>query len=193
MRGSQRAYAKHRKELGLSGGSHVAVGKAIESGRIKLEADGKIDFAKADASWSRNTDAIQGARNPGGGKKDPAAPPAPRPADVQNSTAPTSQTSVPDSPGGNSLVKAQTMRAVFQAQREKLKFEEESGKKIDADDVRVKAFTRGRAARDKLMSAPAKIGPKIVGLTDLVQVITILEDELRNLAQEIADESSAPV
>ena len=46
---SIRAYAQHR------GVSHTAVAKAIKAGRISVEPDGKIDPAKADAQWSRNT------------------------------------------------------------------------------------------------------------------------------------------
>jgi len=50
---SIRAYAKRR------GVSETAVRKAIKTGRIKLEADGTIDSAKADGQWDRNTDAAQ--------------------------------------------------------------------------------------------------------------------------------------
>jgi hypothetical protein len=46
---SIRAYAQHR------GVSHTAVAKAIKAGRIGVESDGKIDPAKADAQWARNT------------------------------------------------------------------------------------------------------------------------------------------
>ena len=46
---SIRAYAQHR------GVSHTAVAKAIKAGRISVEPDGKIDPAKADAQWARNT------------------------------------------------------------------------------------------------------------------------------------------
>ena len=94
--------------------------------------------------------------------------------------------------GGVSLVKAQTMRAVYAAQREKLKFEEESSKKIDRDEVRVRAFTRARRARDMLQSAPARIAPLLVGL-DLIQMTLKLEEEFRRVAQEISDDGTAPL
>jgi hypothetical protein len=47
---SIRAYARHR------GFSHVAVLRAIKTGRVTPEPDGTIDPAKANASWERSTD-----------------------------------------------------------------------------------------------------------------------------------------
>ena len=52
---SGRGYARHRKELGLSGGSETGVRKALAEGRISLEPDGSIDPAKADALWGANS------------------------------------------------------------------------------------------------------------------------------------------
>jgi hypothetical protein len=52
---SLRAYAKHRKALGLRGGTDAAVRKAVATGRIRLLADGTVDPVAADASWDANT------------------------------------------------------------------------------------------------------------------------------------------
>ncbi len=46
---SIRAYARHR------GVSHVAVKKAIDTGRITPLPDGTIDPVAADAQWAANT------------------------------------------------------------------------------------------------------------------------------------------
>lgn len=43
------AYAEHR------GVSRMAVSKAVKAGRIKKDANGKIDVAQADADWEANT------------------------------------------------------------------------------------------------------------------------------------------
>ena len=48
---SIRAYARHR------GVSHVAVKKAIDSGRITPEPDGTIEPNRADLEWARNAGA----------------------------------------------------------------------------------------------------------------------------------------
>ena len=54
---SVRAYARHRKALGLDGGSDTAVWKAIRDRRVVkgVTADGKIIAEIADAEWERNT------------------------------------------------------------------------------------------------------------------------------------------
>lgn len=53
---SIREYARHRAALGLPGGSHTAVRKAIQTDRITAEPDGTIDIVRADAQWAGQTD-----------------------------------------------------------------------------------------------------------------------------------------
>jgi hypothetical protein len=48
---SARGYARHRREAGLSGGTHRAVLKALRAGRITAGADGRIDPQVADQQW----------------------------------------------------------------------------------------------------------------------------------------------
>lgn len=188
MRGSQREYARHR------GVSHVAVGKAVKTGRISLGADGKIDFAQADAQWAGNTNPVMAALTDSGAKtrKAPATQAKAKPTQDRDPVAAHPPLPPPIDSGGVSMMKAQTMKAVFAAQREKLRFEEESGKKIDADDVRVRAFNRARRARDMLMSAPTRIAPLLVGL-DVFGITIALEEELRRVAEEISSDATAPI
>jgi hypothetical protein len=49
MKGGVRAYARHRSVDPMS------VEKAIRSGRITRDANGEIDFEKADRDWEQNT------------------------------------------------------------------------------------------------------------------------------------------
>ena len=67
MRGSLRAYAAHRKKLGLRGGNLSAVQKAIKNQRISVGSDGKIDFDGADRGWADNSDQtkVRGAHSGG--------------------------------------------------------------------------------------------------------------------------------
>lgn len=51
-RGGIRAYARYRNV------SQAAVQKALHLGRISKDADGKIDFEKADRQWEANSDPI---------------------------------------------------------------------------------------------------------------------------------------
>lgn len=52
----RRAYAEHRKALGLSGTSEAAVRKALLTGRITALPDGTIDPKAADRQWGGFTD-----------------------------------------------------------------------------------------------------------------------------------------
>lgn len=60
---SNRAYARSRKERGLTGGSESAVRKAVSANRIPVEPDGSIDPDKADAAWQSNTDPARAVRH----------------------------------------------------------------------------------------------------------------------------------
>lgn len=52
---SIRAYAAHRKRLGLRGATPAAVQKALNDGRITKGPDGKIHPVDADRDWETNT------------------------------------------------------------------------------------------------------------------------------------------
>ena len=56
---SRRAYAEHRKGLGLSGTSEAAVRKALSAGRISTLPDGTIDPRAADRDWGGSTSAAK--------------------------------------------------------------------------------------------------------------------------------------
>lgn len=60
-----RAYAAHRRRLGLPGATHRAVQKALATGRIARAADGGIDPVAADAAWAASTAPQAGAGNDG--------------------------------------------------------------------------------------------------------------------------------
>ena len=197
MQGSQRAYARHR------GCSHVAVKKAVDTGRI-LDAvgpDGKIDFERADILWSENTNAVKRAATGGGEKtrdKNSRKPkgetiPAVPVVTAQEKKEPTPAENLDGPVGELSMSKAQALKANFSAQREKLKFEEESGSKVDAKEVRFHAFTRGRQARDMIMGAAPTIAALVFGLPDIGQTTMVLDQELRRLASEIADAADKPL
>jgi hypothetical protein len=57
---SYRAYGAHRKARGLPGHSPSAVKLAVDTGRIRLNAHGKIDPEAADREWARNTHPTRG-------------------------------------------------------------------------------------------------------------------------------------
>jgi hypothetical protein len=54
---SQSDYARHRASLGLRGATRQSVSEAVKSGRISVDAHGKIPDAElADVEWNENTD-----------------------------------------------------------------------------------------------------------------------------------------
>jgi hypothetical protein len=166
---SIRAYAQHR------GVSHVAVMKAIKSGRITPLPDGTIDPVKADREWDANTLPAQkkAASQPAG---QAGAEPA-RPA----TTAPP-----------YSVSRAQ--REAINARLAKLDLDERTGKLVSADEVRVAVFTVARQVRDRLQQIPRSLAPEIVATVvadpDPRAVETLLDDAIRGALEEL---SQAPI
>jgi len=48
-------------------------------------------------------------------------------------------------------------------------------------------FNAARIARDRLLALPTRIAPKIVGETDIRQIIKIMQDEIRETLSNLAD------
>ena len=114
---SIRAYARHR------GVSHVAVKKAIDSGRITPEADGTIEPNRADLEWAQNT---VPARKAAPVKAAPAAVESPRARSQEAEAA-----APPLSTGGASLLQARTVNEVVKAQTNKVRLAQLKGELVD--------------------------------------------------------------
>jgi hypothetical protein len=169
---SLRAYAKHR------GVSLKAVQKAIQSGRIKTTADGKVDAERADADWERNT--------------------APRQASIANSspsvrrtTAPTPVPEVPraEVSGGGALEysRARAVRENYLARLAKIEYEERLGKLVSRDEMQVAAFNKFRTFRDSMLNIPDRVAAVVAAETDSAKVHNILTTEIRKALLEFAD------
>ena len=147
---SIRAYAQHR------GVSHTAVAKAIKAGRISIEPDGKIDPAKADAQWARNTLPSQNL-NTG------AAKPTAKVATPAVSTSVSSREAQAPLETRAAAPDYQTSRAIreaYAARLAKLEFEERTGKLLNADEVKVNCSgtdrpSSGRRGRMRKNTSPA--------------------------------------
>lgn len=176
---SIRAYAQHR------GVSHTAVAKAIKAGRISAEPDGKIDPAKADAQWARNTLPSQklntGASKPASKVATPpvstvASRDAQAPLETR-ATAPDYQTS-------------RAIREAYAARLAKLEYEERTGKLINADEVTVKHFNLARVLRDRIQQIPRKVAPNIVAAVVAQPDQRVVEDLLMDAIREALEEIS---
>ena len=130
---SIRAYARHR------GVSHVAVKKAIDTGRISQETDGTINPEQADREWQQNT---ASPRKPSPAPKIPATPKPARSVAQE----PATETPTPTlSAGGTSLLQARTVNEVVKAQTNKVRLArlkgEVLGRIAQADETGV--FAKG--------------------------------------------------
>lgn len=145
---SIRAYARHR------GVSHVAVKKAIDTGRITPLPDGTIDPDAADAQWAQNT--LQPRRAAAQEKVGTTrARPAPAEATPQRDVADTS--TAPMSAGGTSLLQARTVNEVLKAKLNNLELAHRKKELVDRAQAVAHVFKLARIERDAWLNWPARI------------------------------------
>lgn len=161
---SYRAYARHR------GVSPEAVSKAVKTGRITTEPNGKIDPERADQEWDANTDP---SRN---------APRAPKIHDNDEASR-TPATGLPP------YSQSRAIREAYEARLSKLDFEVKSGKLINADEVRVVAFNASRMARDKMMGLPDRVSSILAGISDGHEINKLLSAEIRLMCEELSKDA----
>ena len=155
------AYARHR------GVSHVAVLKAIKSGRIERESDGTIDVMKADAAWRSNTSAAQ--------QREPV-----------HEAEKTSE-AAPQPVGGPSYAQSRAVREAYNARLAKLDYEERTGALVRIDTVKVAWFKILRVLRDRAMNLPDRLASVLASETDQKIVRSLLEEELRTILDDAAN------
>jgi hypothetical protein len=169
------AYAKHRKEQGLRGTSHVAVLKAIESGRLtepavrKVDGRWHIDATLADQQWAGNTD-------PRG-----ALPPPPSPIDTRQPHP---------AGGGPSLAEAKRAKAIYEAELTRIELQRTKKELISADEVRQEASRLGRQVRDLLLIIPGRNAAKLATMQDSQAISDLLEAEITNALRGLQDEAA---
>jgi len=180
---SLRAYAKHRKALGLIGGTDTAVKKAIESRRIVngVTADGQIIAEIADAEWERNT----GPR--------PNERPRPRArtrASVAGQTrqvAPSVASSPPPSFGGSNYQLDRARRENVKLRKEVIELRKLEEKFVNADEVKVAQFNKGRILRDGVFSIADRLAAPLAAETDQKKCWEMLMSEFRQVFTSFAD------
>ena len=186
---SIRAYARHR------GVSHVAVKKAIDTGRIRPLPDGTIDPVAADAQWAANT-------TPKGRSVAIEAKEAPQESSTAREVAqsPVSAATrppreAPESPtpalssGGTSLLQARTVNEVVKAQTNKVRLAQLKGELVDRSQAVAHVFKLARAERDAWLNWPARVSAQLAaGLNaDPHAVHVALEAAVRQQLQDLGD------
>ena len=172
---SIRAYARHR------GVSHVAVKKAIDTGRITPEADGTIEPNRADLEWAQNTVA---ARKPVAAK---TASPAAEP--IRPASAPVEPVAPPLSAGGTSLLQARTVNKVVKAQTNKVRLAQLKGDLVDRSQAIAHVFRLARTERDAWLNWPARISAEMAAKleVDAHELHVALESAVRDHLIELGD------
>ena len=172
---SIRAYARHR------GVSHVAVKKAIDTGRITPEADGTIEPNRADLEWAQNTVA---ARKPVAAK---TASPAAEP--IRPASAPVEPVAPPLSAGGTSLLQARTVNEVVKAQTNKVRLAQLKGDLVDRSQAIAHVFRLARTERDAWLNWPARISAEMAAKleVDAHELHVALESAVRDHLIELGE------
>lgn len=159
---SIRAYARHR------GVSHVAVKKAIDTGRITALPDGTIDPDAADAQWAQNT--LQPRRAAAQEKVSttkarPAPATGPAEATPQRDVADTS--TAPMSAGGTSLLQARTVNEILKAKLNNLELAHRKKELVDRAQAVAHVFKLARIERDAWLNWPARISGQMASALDV--------------------------
>ena len=172
---SIRAYARHR------GVSHVAVKKAIDTGRITPEADGTIEPNRADLEWAQNTVA---ARKPVAAK---TASPAAEP--IRPASAPVEPVAPMLSAGGTSLLQARTVNEVVKAQTNKVRLAQLKGDLVDRSQAIAHVFRLARTERDAWLNWPARISAEMAAKleVDAHELHVALESAVRDHLIELGE------
>ena len=168
---SAQAYAKHR---GVSG---EAVKKAIQQGRITATADKKglyhIDPLKADKEWDDNT-------RPNKAKKKTAQEVEPEP---------TSPDELKIDPNKKlTFSEARTLKENYSARLAKIKFEEESGRLIPAEQAKSDAFKLSRTVRNQILALPDRISAELASMTDAHAINLKLKKEFTECLEVLHSE-----
>ena len=174
---SIRAYARHR------GVSHVAVKKAIDTGRISQETDGTINPEQADREWEQNT---ASPRKSSSASKVAATSKPPRSVAQEPATeSPTPTLSA----GGTSLLQARTVNEVVKAQTNKVRLARLKGDLVDRSQAIAHVFRLARTERDAWLNWPARITAQMAAKlnVDAHALHVALEAAVREHLQELGD------
>lgn len=144
---SIRAYARHR------GVSHVAVKKAIDTGRITPLPDGTLDPEQADAQWARNT--VQ----PRTAASSKASPRTRAPQEGSASLPTNLGTGL--GTGGATLLQARTVNEVLKAKIRQVELAEKKDELVDRARAIAHVFKLARAERDAWLNWPGRAAPML--------------------------------
>jgi hypothetical protein len=173
------------------------VRKALASGRIVAGPDGTIDPVAADEQWAASTD-LSKPRNSVTGvpkkRRAPGAPSDPLGVDTPSLASGNGHGAGEAANGGTpgdaarlvaSYAGSRAAREGFNARLAKLDFEERSGKLVDADQVRAKAYAAGRRLLDRLMTMADRLATQVAATSDRGKCHRLITQEVHRALDEI--------
>lgn len=91
--------------------------------------------------------------------------------------------------GDESLKAARQKYWSAKAKREKIQVQKLEGELVSAADVKHQAFTCARQVRDSILNVPYRVGPILAAQRDPQKIETILNKELSQALEQLADVS----
>lgn len=183
-------YGDHRKTLGLKGGSHVAVLKAIERGRLMapaVERRGRgweINPELADQQWADATNTAERGSGHHRGQEPAAAGPAPtqRQEPVRRATAQRQETATPK--GVPPRAVSEAVLAAVKAKRETMALHLDEKKLLRREDVELAWGGAVNITRTRLLGVPSTAKQRIPHLE--VEEVELLTTLIREALDELA-------
>lgn len=177
------------------GVSDTAVHKAIDAGRTSIAARKPgsnrplVAWPQIQTDWQANSDVSRrthvGSKTPKAAKAPAARSPAPAPVPAVEVQPPTAGAA------GTSFAASRAVRETYQARLAKLEFEQKSGKLVEVDQIKVRAFKLARSARDQLLTMPDRLAPILASETDVLEVHRLLTEDIERTCERIAAEAAS--
>lgn len=194
------------------GVSDTAVRKAITAGRITIASrndKGHPELAWPDIQqqWNQNSDAAKRTHvgSQGGVKRakddlqdpefqvkniySPEKPKKPSKKDIDDDDNAGDSVSGVQIHDHMTLNEAKAAKAIYDARKAKMDYEEATGVLVRIEDVRSKIFKMTRSARDELLTIEDRLSPILASQTDITDVRATLREEIRRVCERIAAES----
>jgi len=187
-----RAYARSRRERGLTGGSHTAVRKAIDGGRLVHSVQRRgtryfIDPRLADEEWEDQTDPVAQTTEASGPESRDTNGQQLIPGVELERPGPSAFASAreEDQKAVLSIKKSQSVRLAYQARLAQLEFERKSGQLERKVDVRMEAGRCGAAVKQALKNMPARLADILAAETDRNAIEDMLDREVDSVLEEL--------
>lgn len=146
---------------------HSTVQYAVKVGRVPTDENGRIPVVRGMKAWKSRT-----------------IPRSAKPRDPERQKA--------NSQIADSIIRSRAAREAIRAKREDMDLKVAMGELIPRAEMVEQAFVAARRARDQLMAIPARIAPILAGLTDPIEVMAELEQEIERVCEELSVSGSEP-